>query len=219
MTETEPTRYWTAPPSTLWQRLRNPGWSDAERAFPALRSASGVGEMDRSKADAAALSAPDGDWPEDILAMRTYVEVAVQVVLQDSTDPLNGHPVLSPHFTPRYANRIDCETPDGAAQWECDVEGEGPYRIRYCSVIWRTITRSKRDAFAKYFTAWRRAALSRLAAGPVPTEDLTPSIIDRGAFAWCLGPRDRMEITLERPDGQLAVSATRAWAKRREVCR
>lgn len=211
-------RHWTPPRSSAWQRLFRPGWSDAERAFPALRRARGPGEMDRSGQRADAIAPPDGDWSEVVSAMHSSAGVVVDVVLKDSVDPLVEYPVLEPFVAPRIANRVDREDPEYGAVFESDVEGEGGYRIRYCSVKWPGRARSEANAFAAFFQAWRNAALNRLAASPVPNEDLSPTVIDPGAFAWCLGTRDRIEITLERPGGGLVLSATRAWAKRREAC-
>ncbi len=215
---TDRPRRWTPPASSVWQRLTKPGRSDAEHAFPALRLARGQSEMDRSGEVQDALAPPDGDWSDAVLRMHSDAGRAVDVVLRDSVEPVANLPVLEPFVRPDIANRVDREDPEGGAIFECDVEGERPYRIRYCSVVWPGLTKVDANAFTAFFGVWRTAALNRLAAHPVPNEDLTPTVLDRKAFAWCLGKRDRIEIKLERPSAGLTVSATRAWAKQREAC-
>ena len=142
----------------------------------------------------------------------------IRVVLDDAVDVLAGLTVLTPNVHPRIANWVDYRSADGAAVFRCDVEGEGDYRLRYAYVRWTEAPASVSE-FRRFYSEWRKTGLARLAVHPVPLEQVSPgAVVDRGAFAWCLGPRDRIEITLEMLDGRPSLGATRAWAKQKDIC-
>jgi hypothetical protein len=195
-----------------------PGLSDAEPAFPALRRARGKGAQYRGPIAGEALAPPEGNWSHEVLARHADALVALEVAMTDATDPLDGLTVIEPFVAPRIANRIDVLDERSGAVFECDVEGEGRYRVRFCSVRWTRGSKGTARDFAEFFRAWRAAALGRLAASSVPNEDLTPNVVNARAFAWCLGPRDRMQVTLEDTNRGQLLSVTRAWAERRDVC-
>ena len=217
---TEPRGPWTAPRSSLTARILRPRWTEAERAFPALRNARGVGPMDRSGGPRPSFDLPEGDWGEEVRRMHADVALLVEVVLRDSTDPLRALRILEPFTRPKLANRIDRENTENGAVYSCDVEGEGTYRIRYCELQWRGLTSAAAREYAAAFDAWRSDGLAAASLRPVGYEDHWGKAINRNAAAWCVGPSDRIELKMERAQTPgMAMSATRAWVLNRRICK
>lgn len=197
--------------------LLRPGLSDAERTFPALRNGQAAIAEDRSGGARPDRSVPDGDWPEAAMRMHADVIRVIEVVLQGSESILSHLEVLHPPVSPKIANRVDRMDHECGAVFETDVEG-GTHRVRYCQVSRPGAAPADRRAYAEFSKAWRTACLTAVAANAVADHEQRGPTVDRGALAWCLGPADRIKVSMENSGKpQTRASATRAFLTHREL--
>lgn len=200
----------------LIARLLRPGWADAERTFPVLRKVREPIATDRTGAARPDRDMPQGDWPQTVLRMHEDVSKVIDVVLRDTDTVLRDLAVLHPIYNPRIANVIERVDPATGALFQTDVN-QGTHRVRYCQLRWPDASAADRKAYATFFREWRKAGLAALAVAPAADHEQRGSVIDTGAFGWCVGPGDRMKVAMEkggRPD--MIVSATRAFVTQKE---
>jgi hypothetical protein len=193
------------------QRLLRPKLSDAERAYPALRRALRPSLMDRSATPCFVLSAPEGDWDEAVLAMHAQTATLIDAILHDSVHPLQDLPILEPYNGTRRANFINFQDLDGA-QYYIDVEGSGPYRIRFGMLDWPDIPPDRVACFLSFLNAWRRTYLASGDAHEIADEGFNWECVLETGFGWCLGSDDAVHVKfLGDEDGLPSISVTRAF--------
>jgi hypothetical protein len=155
------------------------------------------------------LDLPKGDWSASTLAFHKRVNQVVSVIMADDEAVLDPLPIIDPgplSFKPNWIDRAD---KDIGAKFKTDIEGERGYLLRFAYVSWEEALEVDRDAYVEFYDAW---AAKHLETG------LMRRFTDQDGVqhGWQLDTDDVIGVRLEGRNGELSVSATRAWIDERD---